>query len=122
MGLYGKFTNVLNSKQNLILNLNEFNTPLFVNITEPYGWGMYIPLKTSLYTIEKDLCQDIYSKINYEVNDIQMVVDETVICAGIPALRLSAMQKEEGGSNDACNVRTILFSCSLFLYCNILGP
>lgn len=65
---------------------------------------MYIPLKTSLYIINKRECSDIYATIDYEVVDIQMVVDDTVLCAGIPAARLSDMQKNEGGTNDACNV------------------
>ncbi|KAL4223097.1 Tryptase beta-2 [Mactra antiquata] len=69
----------------------------------PYGWGMYIPLKASLSVINQEVCQDSYAEIQYGENDFRMVVDDTVVCAGLQEKYRSQYIKDNHVSPDACN-------------------
>ena len=74
---------------------------------------MYIPLKTSVYIVNRERCSDIYSSLDYAEEGIRLLVDESMLCAGLPAAKQSIMHSTEGGANDACNVsqqHQILFS------------
>ncbi|XP_045173935.2 mast cell tryptase-like [Mercenaria mercenaria] len=71
--------------------------------SKPYGWGMFIPLKTTLYVINNYTCGDAYRKLEYSEGDIHMIVDESVVCAGVPENKQSQHQKDNNGNSDACN-------------------
>ncbi|XP_052801851.1 tryptase beta-2-like [Mya arenaria] len=70
---------------------------------EPYGYGMYIPLKTTLFVLNNATCSLIYGEVEYEEGGIRMVVDDSVICAGIPDAARTGVYLDEDGYNDACN-------------------
>ena len=78
-------------------------------ISDPYGWGMYIPLKTTLYKFDNSACKDIYDTINSDRSTLQLKIDESVMCAGIPQERQSEIQRLDGGVNDACSVSLMHF-------------
>lgn len=71
--------------------------------SEPYGWGMFIPLKTTLYIVNDSACKDVYENLEYKEGDIHMKIDDSVVCAGIPEAKQSQHQKDHGGNPDACN-------------------
>lgn len=71
--------------------------------SNPYGWGMYIPLKTTLYVINNNTCDEAYKKLEYNDGDIHMVIDHTVLCAGIPEYMQTQNQNDNNGNPDACN-------------------
>ena len=77
---------------------------------------MYIPLKTTLYIINNDTCKDAYESLAYDKGGIVMVVDETVVCAGVPEAHHSRVFLDENGHNDACNVRCAYFYLEMCTY------
>lgn len=77
--------------------------------SEPYGYGMHIPLKTSLYVINNDTCSAAYESLTYDLGDLRMVIDDNVMCAGMPDA-LNSKPDVENSYNDACNVRRFFFS------------
>ncbi|XP_052248525.1 tryptase beta-2-like isoform X2 [Dreissena polymorpha] len=70
--------------------------------SEPYGYGMYIPLKTNLYVVNNDTCFEAYESLTYDVGDLRMVIDDNVLCAGVP-YALNSKPDVDHGYNDACN-------------------
>lgn len=71
---------------------------------EPYGWGMYIPLKADVFPIKTRRCKKDYDKITSKL-PFTLAIDDSVICAGVPRSRQSKLLDE---NNDACQVCPLL--------------